>query len=216
MTPPLASAAISPVESPRPRDAVLALRIYPPRDASSERRSSIHPMSPHRAYALADLTAAGVGLATGMLATLASILTGVHAWAFAGLLGTMLLDLVTATDRARTNQDETYDPEIAFTGWKGKGRRLALVALAFFLDTVLIAMSKESGIGEEVFAYGWTTAAAIGWLLRVEALSVIDNVRRTEGKRVVAPGFTVAVNAVAGGSQPRGHDAPGEPRPPAP
>lgn len=158
------------------------------------------PMTPYRLVThplgfIASTSSTSLGVGAAVL----GIITGFQAWLFAGLIVAMLLDGATGANRARTNVHETYDPHADARGWRSKLSRLALVLLALVIDTMLVAVSRELWPTLSAgFARGWVTAGAIGWLFRVEALSVIDNVKRTQGAAVIPPGMKQALDQLGG------------------
>lgn len=156
-------------------------------------------MAPHRIVAQSLGTAAASSTTLGVGAAIIGIVTGFQAWLFAGLIVAMLLDGITGANRARSNPNERYDPHADFRGWRSKGARLALVVLALVIDAMLVAVASEvSPSAAAGFAHGWVTAGAIGWLFRIEARSVIDNVKRTEGAGVIPPGMEAAIDEIGG------------------
>jgi hypothetical protein len=169
-------------------------------------------MTPHRAALAADTATVGaVGGAT-VGAALLGIVTGASAWLFAALVVVQVLDVLTGTSRARRSASEVYDPNLAVRGMHSKLRRLSLVVVGLALDTALLALSSTNAQGTAhlvpVLAYGWVTTASIAWLLRVEVLSVLDNVRRTEGVDVLFPGALAALKQIDAQLYQREHAEP--------
>ncbi|MDB4952093.1 MAG: hypothetical protein JWM27_4742 [Gemmatimonadetes bacterium] len=159
-------------------------------------------MAPHRAVLHPPLATSALTAETGaVLVAMMSIVTGLHVVAFGLLLITMTADVVLGTRRAQANARERYHVDTAAEGMTRKLRRLMLVVVGFTMDGMGIVIShflaqvtgaEELPTWARLAGLGWATAMAIAWLWYLEILSIRDNLQRTEGERILFPGFLMA------------------------
>lgn len=159
------------------------------------------PMTPHRIIAAAGpSTATAATTGASVISALVVIVTGWHAWLFFAVLMAMTFELITHPHAAERRAREKAKQEHAEA--LSKLRRLLVPAFALALDAVMIAQSRETGVGWDLFTHAPLFALSLAWLLRLEGKAFLENVRQIEGVGVVPPGLDNALDRLQPEDQP--------------